>query len=400
MKHAAKSVLLVILVLLMAGCWDRMEIEERATILGLSIDLHDEETSDEPINHPNSDNIPTSEIGMVKITAQLAVPGQIPLGPSQGGGGGGPEDTVWVVKAIGHSMDDAISNLQQQLGSTLFLGHLKIIIISKEVAEKGIKEISDYIKRHPEIRRDTWLLVNGKMAEETLKIAPKLERVPVLYLSGMLDNAIKMGKFPKGKVGEFWVGLENLGQDGYLPYITVEEKEHIQISGLAYFKDMKMVGNLEPYQIAYFNGITEQNPGGSKALVKLSEDESVMFQSTVRKSKIKATLKDGRPHIKVNLKVIGNIVEKRNMTIDSQEVSQKIEKITEGLIKEQCEQLIKETQEKQSDIFGFGEYVRGSLRSYWDTEVRTAEKWREVYKNLSVDVETQVEIKEAGIRSK
>lgn len=399
MKHAIKCLVFVGLAFLMAGCWDRLEIEERATVLGLSIDLQEKEISDDPINHPDVDNLPTSEIGMIKITAQLAVPGQIPLGPSQGGGSES-KDTVLVVDASGHTVDDAMSNLQQQLGSTLFMGQLKIIILSKEVAEKGIREISDFIKRHPEIRRDTWLLVNGKKAEETLRVAPKLERVPTLYLSGMLDNAIKMGKFPKGKIGQFWSNLESNGQDGYLPFITVRDEEHIQISGLAYFHDMKMVGYLKPYQIAYFNGITEQNPGGSKALVKLSENESVMFQSTYRKSNIHVSLKDGRPHAEIQLKVIGNIVEKQNLTIDTNDSIKKIEKAAEKLIEEQCETLIKETQEKQSDIFGFGEYVRGDLRTYWDQHIETADKWREVYQELAVDVVVNVEIKEVGLRSK
>ncbi|TSI07921.1 Ger(x)C family spore germination protein [Lysinibacillus sp. BW-2-10] len=399
MKHAMKCLVLVGLVFLMAGCWDRLEIEERAMVLGLSIDLQEKESSDDPINHPDVDDMPTSEIGMVKITAQLAVPGQIPLGPSQGGGSKS-KDTVLVVAAVGHTMDDAMSNLQQQLGSTLFLGQLKIIILSREVAEKGIREISDFIKRHPEIRRDTWLLVNGKKAEETLRVAPKLERVPTLYLSGMLDNAIKMGKFPKDKIGQFWSNLESNGQDGYLPFITVKDEEHIQISGLAYFRGMKMVGHIEPYQIAYFNGITEQNPGGSKALVKLSENESVMLQSTYRKSNIHVSLKDGRPHVQVKLKVIGNIVEKQNVAVDTHDAIKKIEKSAEELIEEQYEVLIKETQEKKSDIFGFGEYVRGDLRTYWDQHIETAEKWREAYQELAVDVVAEVEIKEVGLRSK
>lgn len=402
MKHLKKCFLLLISGFLLSGCWDRLEIEDRATVLGLSIDLAEESKIDDPINHPDDEDIPTSELGMVEITAQLAVPGQIPLGPSQGGGGSGPLDTVWVVESVGHTVSDAINNLQQQLASTLFLGHLKIVIISKDVAEKGVSDIVDFMKRHPEIRRDAWLLVNGKKAKETLEVAPKLERVPTMYLSNMLDNSIKMGKFPKVKVGKFWIALENDGEDGYLPYITVKGKEHIQLDGIAYFKDDKMVGHTKPYQIAYINGLTEQNPGGSTAVVKLSADQSVMFQSTKRKSDYKVTLQDGKPKFIVNVEIVGNIAGKSTATLDinSEETLKQIEKKAEELLKIEFEKLIDETQEKESDIFGFGEYVRAKLRHYWDHEVKNADAWRKVYKDLPIELVVKVKIAGVGLKSK
>lgn len=40
--------------------------------------------------------------------------------------------------------------------------------------------------------------------------------------------------------------------------------------------------------------------------------------------------------------------------------------------------LIKETQEKPSDIFVFGVYVLGALAKYWNNEIETTEKWLEI----------------------
>lgn len=64
------------------------------------------------------------------------------------------------------------------------------------------------------------------------------------------------------------------------------------------------------------------------------------------------------------------------------------------------EKLIMETKEKQSDIFGFGEYVRGNLRNYWDSEIKSPEKWREIYKDLSIDVKAKVKIEGVGLKTR
>ncbi|MDI7741014.1 Ger(x)C family spore germination protein [Lysinibacillus fusiformis] len=396
-----KPLLLLMSVLLLSGCWDRMEVEERSTVLGLAVDIAEGEKED-PINHPDEIDIPTSGIGMIEVTAQLAVPGQIPLGPSQGGSQSGPQDSVWVVKAVGHTLAEAVNNLQQQLSSTIFLGHLKIFIISDEVATRGIDEIIDFMKRNPEVRRDAWLLVNGERADETLKVAPKLERIPALYLSNMLDNSIKMGKLPKIRVGMFYIALENEGQDGYLPYLTVKSKENIQISGVGYFRQNKLVGHTQPYQIAFLNGLIGHNPGGSTAVVKLSDEQTVQFQSTKRKSDYKVSLVAGKPHFEISVDVKGNITGKNDNRIDLNNTAtiSNIEEIAEKAFQKEMEKLIEETQKKESDILGLGEYVRSRMRSYWDQEVKTKEKWREIYKDLSVDVKVKVKIEGVGLKAK
>ena len=398
MNHYKPLFLLLTSTVLLSGCWDRMEVEERSTVLGLAVDIA-EDMKEDPINHPDDVDIPSSDIGMIEVTAQLAVPGQIPLGPSQGGDSG-PQDSVWVVKAVGHTLAEAVNNLQQQLSSTIFLGHLKIFIISDEVAREGIDEIIDFMKRNPEVRRDAWLLVNGNRADETLKVAPKLERIPALYLSNMLDNSIKMGKLPKVRVGKFYIALENKGQDGYLPYLTVKSKENIQISGVGYFKSKKLVGHTKPYQIAYLNGLIEHNPGGSTAVIKISDTESVQFQSTKRKSDYTVRLVNGKPHFDVSVEVTGNITGKNNDKLDFNHSStiSNIENIAEKSFEKEFEKFIKEIQKKESDILGLGEYVRSDLSDYWDQEVKTSKKWREIYKEVAVDVKVKVRIIGVGLK--
>lgn len=78
---------------------------------------------------------------MIRVAAQIGLPGRIPLGPGEGGGqtDGGGQNTVWVIEVVGHSIDDALMNLQQQISGRLFFGHLRVIVVSEAVAKKGWK---------------------------------------------------------------------------------------------------------------------------------------------------------------------------------------------------------------------------------------------------------------------
>lgn len=387
------------MLLVLSACWDRKEIEERATIVGLAIDIAESGEETTPLTYPEGTQVPTTGLGKIKVTAQLAVPGQIPLGPSMEGNSS-PEDKVWVVEAVGNTMDDAIQGLQQQLAHKVFFGQLQIIILSDKVAKLGIEHINDYLRRRPEIRRTAWMAVNEEDAAKTMQVAPKLEQVPAIYLSTMFEEAVKMGKFPENDLGKFWIHSSNKGYDGFLPYIKVKE-DNIEISGIAYFSEDKMVGKTEPYQIAYYNGLIGQNPGGAAAVIVLSDLESVMFQSTKRKANFEVSLKNGKPHFDIYIEIWGIVREKNSdrTHLDDDKIISKIEDTAQKQFEQEMMKLIKETQEKKSDIFGFGEYVRGDLSRYWDQEVESSDKWKEIYKDLSVDIHLNVHIERVGMKA-
>jgi len=402
-KTSTRRILFIIVVLLLlSGCWDRKEIEERATILGLAVDLAEDEEEPTATTHPENVDVPSSNLGLIKITAQLAVPGQVPLGPSQGGDGSSSQNAVWVVEGIGHTMEDAVQNIQQQLAHKIFFGQLQVIILSEDVAKKGISHINEYLRRRPEIRRTAWMAINGKNAAETMEVAPRLERIPSIYLSTMFEEATKMGKFPEADLGRFWVQTSNIGQDGFLPYISVKSKENIEISGMAYFNEDKMVGKTKPYQIAFYNSVAGINPGGAAALIKLSDDESVMFESTRRKTSYDVRMKENLPYFFITIDIWGLIKEKSTdkLKLDDKKTIEKIEKLAEEHGKREMLKLISETQDNESDIFGFGEYVRGDLSSFWDEEVKNSTGWKKVYQDLPIDIKVRIHIDRVGMKAK
>lgn len=223
-KYKAKRIfLLIFLVPLLTGCWDSREIEQRSTILAIGIDKAGPgaEEREAEVSHRKGD-ISIPEEHMIEITVQIAIPGRIPLGPQVGAGEKKP---VLVVSVVGHTIEDAIYNLQQEIADEIFLGHLRLIVLSEEVAKEGVKRFNDYLRRNPEIRRTASIVVSKEKASKYMEVSPELERVPSLYLAEMVDSLVDLGKFPESFIGKFWSTFSSKGQDGYLPYFQIKEKK-------------------------------------------------------------------------------------------------------------------------------------------------------------------------------
>ncbi|HLU22373.1 MAG TPA: Ger(x)C family spore germination protein [Bacillaceae bacterium] len=391
--------IILLFIPMLSGCWDSLDLEKRATILSIAIDKADPDANVEHITHFKEESSSTDQ-EMIRLTAQISVPGRIPLGPETGGG---EKEPVWILTSYGHTLEDALLNLQQELADDLFLGHLRIIVISEELAKEGVERFNDYLRRQPEVRRTAWLAISKEEAAKYMDIAPKLERVPALYLTSMVSNAVNLGKFPNDTIGLFWRTLSSKGKDAYLPYLEIRENENVQINGLAYFKGDKMLGKIDPIEIGLYMAVVGEKEGGYGALVKIpGTNDEVLIRAVRRKSEINSKIKNGKPNIHVKIRYESEIQENESVTteLNNEKVLRQLEKQANKDTKKNVEKLINTLKSKESDVFGFGEYIRAKHPIYWKREIQTKENWATFYKDLDVSVEVDSHIRGVGIKAK
>lgn len=385
---------------LLSGCWDSQEIEQRATVLAIGIDEADSDDQKEPEVSHLKGQFPIPNEEMIKLTVQIAVPGRIPLGPEQTEG---TSKSVLIINVVGHTIDDAILNLQQQVADEIFLGHLRIIVLNEDVAKKGIERFNDFLRRNPEIRRTASLVVSKEPAATYMKLSPELERIPSLYLADMVDNLAALGKFPPSFIGLFWTIYSSKGQEPILPYLTLKKKSSIQLDGLAFFRGDRLVGTTSPLEIGVYMSVIGINKGGYGAFVKVPGTEKmVMVRAVNRKIKMKIRLKDGKPHVAMKVRYESEIDEKHSakISLSNSSMIDKIEKEASKDTAESIRSLISKTQEEKADIFGFGEHFRAKLPKYWNEKIKTKENWREYFKDLTYDVHVETNIHRVGMKAK
>jgi spore germination protein KC len=62
--------------------------------------------------------------------------------------------------------------------------------------------------------------------------------------------------------------------------------------------------------------------------------------------------------------------------------------------------LVEEMQQKKTDIFGFGEYVRAKKPSYWNREIKTKERWQQMFQDINVEIKVDSKIRRVGMKAK
>ena len=144
-----KLLLLIIPVLLLTGCYNYNELNELALCTGMAIDYEDDK---------------------YVVTYMIARSEQT----NQDNNTSTASTTTYEGK--GKNISEAIQEINRICPKKTYIGHLNVIVISEDLAKKGLQNMLDYLLREPESRKTFFLiLARNVKASDTLKILSPLE---------------------------------------------------------------------------------------------------------------------------------------------------------------------------------------------------------------------------------
>ncbi|MEK4715576.1 Ger(x)C family spore germination protein [Sporosarcina sp. FSL K6-5500] len=376
---------LLILSLVLTGCWDRRELNEIAITLALGIDKVDEE---------------------FQLTAQVVVPSEVSMKQSSG------RSTVTLFQATGETIFEAFRKMTIDSPRKIYPGHLRMLVIGEELAKAGVGESLDLLSRDWELRSDFYVVVaKDKTAAEILNVTTPIESIPANKMFNTLKTSEENWAVTKGVTLDELLGdLITDGKDAVLTGIQVfgnqevgSSKQNvesitpaaqIQYDYLAVFRQDKLVGWLNESESKGYNYIID-SVKSTVASISCPEEGKVSIEVINSKSELKGKINKGEPEVNVTIEVEGNVGEvechidmKDTKTIDA------LEKSYEKELKEIVHQTI-ETVQKQykTDIFGFGQAIHRSNPKTWK---KIKNQWDEIFPELTVNVEVDMEIYHTG----
>lgn len=360
---------------LMAGCWDRREIEEKSSVLAVGMDAC------------------TDTAGCAWVTSrQIAIPGRIPLGGGTASASGEPVVVITVPAANG---PDSQARAQRELNRKLSFGHLRLIIVGEDLARQPLGPILDYVRRIPETRRLLWVAVAEGRAEDVVEAMPTLEPVPALFLSDMIEDAVKTGRLPEIFLGEFLVRFSNKGEEAVAPIIRLAGPDQPELAGLAVFRGDRMVGKLTQEEMMTYLELRGTRRGSE--LLKLDLGEGRRANMTIYGRGVRYRLQWGQRRLFVNLELeLEGELGQLSPSLDSSdpETIRQIEGAAAKEVTRRAEALLKKLQEGyQSDILAVGERVRAFLPSVW----QSIDDWPETFAEAHFQFDTQVHVRRTGM---
>ncbi|TCP69768.1 Ger(x)C family spore germination protein [Baia soyae] len=375
MRHLPKIIILTLIFPLLAGCWDRREIEDRLYVSAIAIDS-------------------TEDDDIAEISVQIPIPNQV-VGGGGGGqaeGGKGPSGPFELLSGVGKTYSEAMHQIVVSSNDPLFFGNMQVIMISEEQAKKGIERFMDAIKRTSEVRRQLYPIVVKGKAKDALNVKVPSEEIPVNYIRGMLRSGTRNGIFADITLGQLLIDMGLPGcQFPIMNYMEPTEGGY-KWDGIAVFKGEKMVGAIQGREDVAGVLQVRTNQKGHVVIVP-RKDGMIAFHPYSSKRKIKVN-PDGS--VVINIGVTGLIQEKTSTDdLSKTEVLQDVSDQVSTIYQKQMKDLVNHSQkELKADVFNLGEYVRAYQPKFYKSI-----NWQEDYPNIPITTKYHVTIHRYGISS-
>lgn len=384
-RRVVQLIGIITLSLILAGCWDKREINELAIATAISIDKKDDG---------------------YHVAAQVVIPTEL----SQQGGTGSSAVTLY--EANGVSVNEAIRKLTQVSPRFIYLGHLRVVVIGEELAKEGIASTVDFLSRGWELRSDFYVIVSKEMdAKEILNIQTSLEKIPSNEFYNILHTS--EANFSSTIAITFFnlkINLESEGKEGVLTGVeilgdpakgsskqnveTIVPEAKIKFKEIAVFKGDKLIGWLDENESRGYNGVTNQVES-TIGVISCPDGGNVSIHIKDFTSKMKTKKASSDLEMDIKIDIVANIGEVScDIDLTKEATVEMLEKQFAKEVKEDIHETIRVVQQKyQSDIFGFGATIQKQNPQEWK---KVKDNWDDVFAELPVNVEVNARISHFG----
>jgi len=406
-----RSLLLFFLVLaLLTGCWDQKDIETRGYVLGLAIDHYPPTPHANEKSGPEQASAAEEEKKLERMQLHTGEPVyamtiQLPLiakaeSQSDGWPGGGQTagSRTWEITQLGNSFFSMNREMASRTSLSLYYEHLQVIIISEEVAKKGMLDILDFFLRDPEMRRRVKIFISQGEAKSILDVVPRTQEYSSVYLAMILTNSSRNSRTVyHTDLGELICNLHD-GHDFILGKVVSTEDE-IKTSGGAVFRKDKMVGWATEMEMEAIHFIRNRYEGGILTVSTPEGEEGLIaLEITSAKSRITPVIKGDQVSFHIEIKVEGDYSEDINLHgHEKLDVAflKSLKKQFEKEIRKICLDTIERMQEEYgADVFHFDRVLQTEEPAYWK---RMGSQWDSIFPNVEVAMDVEVDIVLLGI---
>ena len=376
-----KMIFIIPIIFLLTGCYNYREINELASVSGVSIRKVDDE---------------------IELTTEVINPKK----EQDASSGEEPEFIIYTSRA--KSVQEAIRKMMKESPRKMYGAHIEILVIDEGIAREYLMDILDSFARDPEIRSEFKVLV-GK-SDDILKITTPLEKISSENIRNSLENNNKyLGFANVVTYHELISNVLNPNIELVLPVLSMkgnvnlgEDKENISntsvkatsiIDGMAIFRNNKLMGYLTEEESLTYNILRDS---AKNFFIRTSGHDNEYIVHEIIRLSSKMEFDKNKNEMKITLtgkSAISEVNEK--IDLENLEEVSKLEKELNQELKKMVERSILSIQKKyNSDIFGFGDVIYKSYPKYFQ-KIKDEFK-QDGFQNMKVNVSVKIKGQEKG----
>ena len=381
----SKILLLFIPFLLMTGCFNYNELNELALCTGMAID------------YENNKYVVTYMIARSEQSNQNE---------------NSNKASTTTYEGRGKNISEAIQEINRICPKKTYIGHLNVIVISEDLAKKGLQNMLDYLLREPESRKTFFLiLARNVKASETLKILSPLETFSSQNITNNIESVDQLQALAvKTQYTEFLQRILMEGVNPTINSITIDgdiksgqKEESLESSEAKAFIKIDSVGIFNKDRLLGF-ATDDESRGINIILNKVSvmnitakcEDNYITATTENLKTDIEIETKNNDIKIKLNVKGDAAISEINcKINLDDPKEIKKLEDKLKNKVKKFINKALYITQkEYKSDVFGFGNMI---YREDYQTWKKIKDNWNnEIFPNIKINTKVNISLTKKG----
>jgi spore germination protein KC len=365
--------------ILLTGCWNRVEINDIAIVTAIGLDLVEDDK--------------------LRLTLQVAVPSKLVTG---GTGGSSGKSTI-VISESGATVSEAYRNIQGKLSRRIFFSQSRVLLIGEDLAKKGVFHIVDFHTRFAEPRINSFIMFTKGKASKIINSMPKFENVSAEETRELAKTSVGLKIYVRDFLNMLLTdGIEPFASQFTLKPLEVSTKksgETQAVNGIAVFKGDKLVGWMDEVETRGLLWLRNEIKTGV-ITIKIPEEKgggNISMEIVRGETNIVPILKQGELKMDVEVVTELSVIENDSkLNLFETKVIEEIQTYAEEKISKRIEMIVEKAQKDYgSDIFGFGQFVYKKYPKEWNTHYK--KNWENEFAQTKVTIHSNAFVRRIGL---
>lgn len=373
-------ILLLLLTIVVTGCWSKRELNTIAIVSGVAVDK-------------------ITDSKKVRVTAQVVKVGNM-TGGGKVGGGSSKERAYWVVHSEGRTIFDAVQKFSQITNRRLYWPHNEVIIFGQDlVKSEGLNEYIDFFVRNPENRPATWIMISRGKASEIFNVTTELEQVTAHELAEVINRQHFRNTSVPINIHQYLKVLPSKTTAQIIPLVDIKiqkNKKILDVKELAVLKKDKYVGELNRKESSGFKWILGKEKRNAIVTVNCPHGGGEVSMEIIQsQSKTIPTMEGIQLKVAIQISAEADITEQTcPEPFFNPEGWESLQEALVDAIRSDVLAAINKAKKLNADVFAFGESFHGKYSKKWR---KNEQKWDQLYPKLDVKVTVKTKLRFHGM---
>jgi spore germination protein len=314
------------------------------------------------------------------------------------------QSNVEVISAEDQTSKGTSAKINRKNSQKIMFGQMRVSLYGEELSKEGIGHYIETLSRNPSMSSSIIMAVVDGQTKSLLGYQyQNIENIGE-HIFKLLEQNVKYEHMIPSTLHEVSHDYYSAGTDISMPVIKRND-ESVEISGVAIYKRDKMVGQLSAEDSFYVKLIRDNYDSGTfetlikgdylpSSLVNNPPDEIPVVLDTIKSKRDLKLTNPKTPEFDLHLTMEARLLEiMPDIDVGKQKNVAELEKAISKSLTSEVSRIIAYCQEVDSDIFGFGESYRSSVRK----SKLTDDKWQELYREAKINVQIDFTLVRDGV---